>query len=45
MQLIEAQPEDVQALVNGYAHGLNRYLRETGVDNLPIGPAACRGEA
>jgi acyl-homoserine-lactone acylase len=45
MQLSEAQPEEVQALVDGYAHGFNRYLRETGVDNLPVGPAACRGEA
>ena len=45
MELIEMQPDAVQALVDGYAKGFNRYLRETGVDNLPVGPAACRGEA
>jgi acyl-homoserine-lactone acylase len=45
MELIEMQPDSVRALVDGYAKGLNRYLRETGVDSLPVGPAACRGEA
>lgn len=28
----------------GYAAGLNRYLEETGVDNLAEGPEGCRGE-
>ena len=30
-------------LTEGFAAGMNRYLRETGVDNLPAGEAGCRG--
>jgi acyl-homoserine-lactone acylase len=30
-------------LANGYAAGLNRYLNETGVDNLAQGEEGCRG--
>ncbi len=30
--------------LEGYAAGLNRYLAETGVDNLPEGDFGCRGE-
>jgi acyl-homoserine-lactone acylase len=30
--------------VRGYASGLNKYLEETGIDNLPEGPEGCRGE-
>ncbi len=37
--LATASPEG-QELVRGYAAGYNRYLRDTGVDNLP---AECRG--
>tara|TARA_R110002110_G_scaffold205066_7_gene417268 strand:+ start:423044 stop:425527 length:2484 start_codon:yes stop_codon:yes gene_type:complete len=41
---VTALPEYAQDLVAGYAAGMNRYLRETGVDNLPMGDAGCRGE-
>ena len=30
-------------LMEGFAAGMNRYLRETGADNLPTGSAGCRG--
>jgi acyl-homoserine-lactone acylase len=36
-------PPDLQALVKGYAAGLNRYLEETGIDGLAEGPEGCRG--
>lgn len=39
---INALPENVQELVNGFAAGMNRYLKETGVENLPEGDAGCR---
>ncbi len=29
-------------LVDGFAHGMNRYLRETGAANLPDGETGCR---
>ena len=35
--------ERFQQAMRGYAAGLNRYLEETGVDNLPEGPEGCRG--
>ncbi|MCB2068198.1 MAG: penicillin acylase family protein, partial [Ottowia sp.] len=38
-------PQFAQDLAVGYAAGMNRYLRETGVDNLPEGEAGCRGAA
>jgi acyl-homoserine-lactone acylase len=41
---ITALPQYAQDLVAGYAAGMNRYLRETGVDNLAEGDAGCRGE-
>ena len=34
---------EVRELVRGYAAGYNRYLRETGVGNLP--DPACRGKS
>jgi len=34
--------EDIQALAKGYAAGINRYLEETGVENLAEGPEGCR---
>ena len=30
-------------LTEGFAAGMNRYLEETGVDNLPTGDVGCRG--
>jgi len=38
----EAQPQFAQDLAKGYAAGMNRYLRETGVEHLPDGEAGCR---
>lgn len=43
-EFIAAADETLQALSRGYAEGLNRYLEETGVENLPDGPEGCRGE-
>ena len=40
---LSQQPQDVLDLVEGYAAGYNRYLRETGVDNLPETDPNCRG--
>jgi acyl-homoserine-lactone acylase len=37
-------PERDRDLVTGFAAGMNRYLDETGVDNLPEGENGCRGE-
>ncbi len=34
--------DTLRALVRGYASGLNRYLAETGVENLADGPEGCR---
>jgi acyl-homoserine-lactone acylase len=39
---VQALPQKVQDLVQGFAEGMNRYLRETGVENLPEGDAGCR---
>ncbi len=41
---LAAADDTLQALSRGYAAGLNRYLEETGVANLPEGPEGCRGE-
>lgn len=41
-EFLDALPDDIKDLVNGFATGMNRYLRETGVDNLPEGDAGCR---
>lgn len=35
--------EESAALRDGYAAGMNRYLQETGVDNLAEGELGCRG--
>jgi acyl-homoserine-lactone acylase len=40
---IDAMPRYVLDLGEGYTAGLNRYLEETGVDNLPEGDEGCRG--
>lgn len=40
---LSQQPDYVLELVEGYAAGYNRYLRETGVDDLPAGDPDCRG--
>jgi acyl-homoserine-lactone acylase len=40
--LLNNSPSEVQALIKGYAAGYNRYLRETGADNLPT---QCRSAA
>ena len=37
--------ERVAALRDGYAAGMNRYLKETGVDNLAEGEHGCQGAA
>ncbi len=42
-EFIGAASDQLQQLTRGYAAGLNRYLSETGVDNLPAGPEGCRG--
>ncbi len=42
-RLISELPEYVVDNLTGYAAGLNRYLRETGVDNLAEGEEGCRG--
>ncbi len=41
---IDPLPQRVKDLNEGYAAGFNRYLEETGVDNLPEGELGCRGE-
>jgi acyl-homoserine-lactone acylase len=40
---INAPNEKVKEVVRGYVKGYNRYLKKTGVDNLP--DETCRGEA
>jgi acyl-homoserine-lactone acylase len=40
---IDSLPDYLRELVAGYAAGMNRYLRDTGVDNLAEGDAGCRG--
>lgn len=43
-RLIEENlPDDVVENLTGYAAGINRYLAETGVDNLAEGSEGCRG--
>lgn len=41
---LSQQPEQILDLVEGYAAGYNRYLRDTGVDALPEGDPNCRGQ-
>lgn len=42
---IDEQGQHVQDLNAGYVAGVNRYLAETGVDNLPEGEEGCRGKS
>ncbi|TQV82656.1 hypothetical protein FKG94_07975 [Exilibacterium tricleocarpae] len=39
---IESQPKHVRRLLRGYTAGLNRYLKDTGVENLAGGEEGCR---
>lgn len=41
-EFIGRSSEDIQALFKGFAAGFNRYLAETGVENLAEGPEGCR---
>ncbi len=41
-EFIAAADATLQAMTVGYAEGFNRYLAETGVENLPEGPEGCR---
>lgn len=41
-EFVEALPAYAQELGRGYTRGMNRYLEETGVDNLPQGNWGCR---
>lgn len=44
LERIQGEISDrVEDLITGYVAGLNRYVDETGVDNLPEGDAGCRG--
>ena len=40
----DSLPQRDRDLVTGFAAGMNRYLDETGIDNLPEGENGCRGE-
>ncbi len=40
---IDEQPQRAVDQARGYVAGINRYLRETGVDNLAEGEEGCRG--
>ena len=42
-RLFDGFPEYLQDNFRGYAAGVNRYLAETGVDNLAEGEEGCRG--
>ncbi len=41
-EVIAQQPQRVRDLNEGYVAGINRYLEETGVENLPEGDLGCR---
>ncbi len=41
-QFVDALPQYAQDLAAGYTRGMNRYLEETGVENLPEGDRGCR---
>ena len=43
-EFLPAASDTIRDLAKGYAAGMNRYLEETGVDNLAEGPEGCRGE-
>lgn len=42
---IDGQPDYIVELTQGYVAGLNRYLSDTGAENLAEGEEGCRGEA
>lgn len=42
---IDGQPDYIVELSEGYVAGLNRYLSDTGAENLAEGEEGCRGEA
>lgn len=42
-RMLASWPDRVVQLNEGYAAGMNRYLNETGVDNLAEGEEGCRG--
>ncbi|MEQ8265486.1 penicillin acylase family protein [Pseudohaliea sp.] len=42
-EFIDALPQFARDLAAGFTAGMNRYLDETGVDNLPEGDRGCRG--
>lgn len=41
-EIESSQPEEVRALVNGFAAGVNRYFTDTGREHLAPGPNGCR---
>lgn len=41
-KFVSQLPEFTRELAEGYARGMNRYLNETGVENLPEGDYGCR---
>ncbi|NND69002.1 MAG: hypothetical protein HKN19_15540, partial [Halioglobus sp.] len=43
-QVVDQLPQFAIDVAEGYTAGMNRYLRETGVENLPEGDQGCRNE-
>ncbi len=41
-EFVSALPQFARDLAAGYSRGMNRYLEETGLDNLPEGEYGCR---
>lgn len=41
-EFVDSLPQFARDLAEGYTRGMNRYLEETGVDNLPGGELGCR---
>lgn len=41
-EFVDGLPQFVRDLAEGYTRGMNRYLEETGKDNLPEGDLGCR---
>ncbi|MBM69724.1 MAG: hypothetical protein CME43_09640 [Haliea sp.] len=41
-EFVSALPQFARDLAEGYSRGMNRYLEETGLDNLPEGDYGCR---
>ena len=41
-EIVGSLPDNVRSLIRGFAAGMNRYLRDTGVENLAEGDAGCR---